>query len=170
MLNDSKDSETPKIDEEIEEKEEVLYETDATELSVNDKNYRRLRAIGLLSFYFTLAFILFLFIDVLAMIVVFVVMWFSPYPFVPSFAVYKITDRAVVDNRGRRLEITPEYKFQVNLRHSYVSLRKGRRSVLWLYTNEPNKVVEILEKVSSMCYDRLLKSKTEAPQKSESKN
>jgi len=170
LLNDSENSETSKADEEVEEKEEVLYETDATELSVNDKNYRRLRAIGLLSFYFTLAFILFLFIDVLAMIVVFVVMWFSPYPFVPSFAVYKITDKAVVDNKGRRLEITPEYKFQANLRHSFVSLRKGRRSVLWLYTNEPNKVVEVLEKVSSMCYDRLLKSKTEAPQNSESKN
>lgn len=172
LVDESDESETSKElsdEEKPEEMEKVLYETNAVELSNNDKNYRRLRAIGLLSFYFTLAFILFLFIDVLAMIVVFVVMWFSPYPFIPTFSIYKITDRAVIDNKGRRLDITPEYRFFTNLKHSYVGLKKGRRSVLWLYTNEPDKVVNILENVSKLCYERMLKEREEISKTSESK-
>ncbi|MEM0084261.1 MAG: DUF2208 family protein [Candidatus Methanomethylicia archaeon] len=160
-MNESETSKELSDEEKPEEIEKVLYETNAVELSNNDKNYRRLRAIGLLSFYFTLAFILFLFIDVLAMIVVFVVMWFSPYPFIPTFSIYKITDRAVIDNKGRRLDITPEYRFFTNLKHSYVGLKKGRRSVLWLYTNEPDKVINILENVSKLCYERMLKEREE---------
>lgn len=150
--------ETKESESEFEE-EKVLYEIDASELSNKDKTYRRIRAIGLLSFYLIIAFVLFLFLDVLAMIVVFAIMWFSPHPFIPIFAKYKITERAIVDNRGRRLEITPEYKFIINEKHNFVGLKRGRRYVLWLYTNELEKVIRVLEKVSKESYDRLLKEK-----------
>lgn len=168
-MDESKDSNELNDDKPEEEMERVLYETNAVEISNDDKNYRRLRAIGLLSLYFALAFILFLFIDVLAMIVVFFVMWFSPYPFIPTFSVYKITDRAVIDDKGRRLELTPEYRFFKNLKHSYVGLKKGRRSILWLYTNEPDRVMDVLERVSKLCYERLLKEREEASKLSEGK-
>ncbi|MEM2137322.1 MAG: DUF2208 family protein [Candidatus Methanomethylicia archaeon] len=161
MGNDSEESkeDVSEVEESESEREEVFYETNASELSDKDKNYRRIRAVGLILFYLIIAFALFLFLDVLAMIVVFVIMWFSPYPFIPTFAIYKITDRAVVDDKGRRLEITPEYRFVINEKHGYVGLKKGRRFVLWLYTKEPERVTKFLERVSRISYDRLLKEK-----------
>lgn len=129
---------------------QVLYEVDASDLSAADKGKRYLRTTGLLALYFGLVTVLYLFILELSLIVLVILLMFLPPPFVPSVAIYKITDDGIVDFKGRTIPISYEYRFVANEERKFVSVFKGRRELFMLYTPEPMKVMRILERVSKM--------------------
>jgi len=138
----SEQNEKPKV--------EVFYEVDATELKDADKKNRYLRTIGLLALYFVLMLIMYPFILELSLIVLFILLFFLPPPFVPSVASYKITNYGIIDIKDRLLPIKPEFRYVANVKRNFVSVFKGRRELFMLYTPEPMRVMKILERISKI--------------------
>lgn len=135
---------------------QVFYEVDASNLKDADKTKRYLRTIGLIALYFGIVMVLYFLILELSLIVLFIMLMFLPPAFVPSVAVYKITDNGIIDFKGRTIPVYPEYRFVANEERKFVSVFKGRRELFMLYTPEPMRVMRILERVS-----RIIKRKEE---------
>ncbi len=130
---------------------EVFYEVDATELKDRDKKRRYMRTIGLLALYFLIMLILYPYIFELSLIVLFILLFFLPAPFVPSLAAYKITNYGIIDSiKDRKIPLKPEFRFIANVERKFVSVFKGRRELFMLYTPEPMRVMRILERVSKI--------------------
>ena len=144
-------------EEKIEEELEVFYETNAADLKDADRSKRWMRTIGFIGLYFIFTVVLYNIIFELSLIVLFLIMMFSPSPFIPTIAEYKITNKGILLSDGRKISINPEYKFIANEERNFVDIKKGRRDVLLVYTSEPMRVMKILEKVAELIHEEELK-------------
>jgi len=126
----------------------VLYEVDATNLKDSDKHRRWLRSAAFISIYLVIVYILYFFIFELSLIVLLAIMFFTPSWYIPSLAVYKITDKGIVDDKEHIIPIHSKYKFIANEERKFVTIKKGRRELFMIYTPEPMYVMRLLESLS----------------------
>jgi len=131
-------------------KVEVFYEVDASELKNADRAKRYLRTLALFAMYFLILLVLYQFLFEFSLIVLFVILMFTPPAIIPSIAKYRITNFGIIDPKERAIPLRPEYRFVANEQRKFVSVYKGRRQIFMLYTPEPMRVMRILERVSKI--------------------
>ncbi len=131
----------------------VLYEIDAANLKLADRNKRISISVGFASVELALVFIvsylmgtteLMLVGFVLLLIVVF---FFLPtaFPFAP--AKYKITKQGIFFNGEKAFPLAKKHRLKVNQNRNFISVRERKGEVLKLYTTETEKVMKILDKI-----------------------
>ncbi|KPV64864.1 MAG: hypothetical protein AOA65_0710 [Candidatus Bathyarchaeota archaeon BA1] len=127
----------------------VIYEADATDLKMADRRKRILRSSAMFIFQLALIFILVSILGVWAMFIFLLAMFmFLPAPIIPTPSKYKITSQGVMLDERRIFSLKKEYKLRANEERKFVSILHRRRGeILRLYTSEPKRVVNILDKI-----------------------
>jgi len=134
-----------------------------------DRAKRYLRTIGMFALYFLILLVLYPYLYEFSLIVLFVILMFTPPAIIPSLAKYKITNFGIIGPKERAVPLYSEYRFVANEKRKFVSVFKGRREIFMLYTPEPMKVMRILEKVSKIAKppDEMLEAEEEVSEKEE---
>ena len=134
----------------MEGEKEVLYEAEIEALKSADKGRRILRTV--LIFVLEILFLLglaLIFGNILIPAIIFIisVLIFIPSPILIAPSKYRVMKNGV-DCDGRRLiPIKKGYKSNMNEKRKFVSILHSRRGeIMRLYTNEPKKLLSILQR------------------------
>ena len=132
-------------------KNKVLYEANVSELKKAQR--RKIISEKLSVFVFMIAVLLIMLYLLGPYIIIgfiLAIFLFYPYPFIPNR--YKITELAIICNEKRVIpfkKLNPRrYTLQLNKNENYVSIQhRIRGEFLRLYTNEPQKVHDVLTRL-----------------------
>jgi hypothetical protein len=132
----------------------VLYEVDATNLKMTDRNKRILGSVGIfsveLAFIFIVSFLLntseWMMVVGFAILLI-AIMFFLPTPLVLAPSKYKITKQGIFFNGEKAFPLEKKYRLKVNQNRNFISVRDRKGEVLKLYTTETEKVMKILDKI-----------------------
>jgi len=128
--------------------ERVLYEAEVTDLKMEDKNKRILRFVTILANELALLFLLGIFLGIIGLIIGAVVMWvFLPFPLVRTPNRYQITNKGIICDGNRYVELKTDFKFKLNEERKLISIYRGRKEILNIYSPEPDKVLDILNRL-----------------------
>ncbi len=129
----------------------VLYEIDAVDLKSSDRGKRILRSTGLFVLQMALVLGLFLLIGIWAIFILILATYvFLPSPIIPVPSRYKITAKGIIIDNRSIFPLRKDYKLRFNEKRSFVSiLHRWRGEIIRLYTPEPEKVTNILDKLIS---------------------
>jgi len=129
--------------------EETLNDFDARELKRADRTRSLIYTGGLLALEFIGMFFLFFLLGYIGLIVMFVLAFFffpTPYPTIPTK--YNVSNGTLTYNGKTVNNISSKFKIKGNTKRMFVSIRHPRRGeVLRLYTKEPEKLMQTLEKM-----------------------
>ena len=127
----------------------VLYEFDATDLKMADRNQRILRSVGVFAAELALIFVVAISpLEIYGVIILFIaILFLLPSPVAVAPSKYKITKQGVLFNGQKVFPLQKKYKLRVNYDRKFISVRDRKGEVLKLYTTELEKVLKILNKL-----------------------
>ncbi len=129
--------------------EETLGDFDAGELKRADRMRSLTYTVGLMALEFIGMFLMFFLLGYIGLIIMFVLAFFffpTPYPTIPTK--YNVSNGALTYNDRTVSNISPKFKIKSNTKRMFVSIKHPRRGeVLRLYTKEPEKLMQTLEKM-----------------------
>lgn len=132
----------------------VLYEVDATNLKMTDRDKRVLGSASVLSVEIALIFIVAYITSasewgmIAGLAILFIaILYFLPTPLVLAPSKYKITRQGILFNGEKTFALGKKYRLKADQNRNFVSVRDRKGEVLKLYTTETEKVVKILDKI-----------------------
>jgi len=127
----------------------VLYEFDATDLKMADRNQRILRSVGVFAAELALIFVVAISpLEIYGVIILFIaILFLLPSPVAVAPSKYKITKQGVLFDGQKVFPLQKKYKLRVNYDRNFISVRDRKGEVLKLYTTESEKVLKILNKL-----------------------